>query len=177
VAMTISKAGVDALFAEARSLSTRYDELHQAYQARIDALQEQANGLAEQWKPLVTESQAAYEAGNRALAKALSNEYKPLNAECKTLNAEANKLRQTLHEERERVREAFEEAKQAEAGWREIQERHHEQFDNGEFLTVRHTDDPRYADGSYFVSYGERGHDRHVTVIYDEDGNYIENKP
>lgn len=55
---------------------------------------------------------------------------------------------------------------------------HHSVSRGGEFLTVRPTAPlSGHPPGSYFVSYGEKGTLRHVTVVFDADGNVIAIKP
>lgn len=50
----------------------------------------------------------------------------------------------------------------------------HEKDERGDFVTVNPTNDPKYPPGSYYVSYGDSS--GHVTLIYDKDGNLIDQK-
>jgi hypothetical protein len=96
---------------------------------------------------------------------------------CEELNRQATVYRHELASKLDALRIEEERYRALASAMRRQRGLHHEVDDSGGFVTVNYADDPHYPPGSSFVSYGKRGTDRHVTVIYDSDGNQIAELP
>lgn len=87
-------------------LSQTYQALRRQHEPAIAGLQSQADALAVEFKALVAQAPKEYAAGNKALAKQLSNRRKELQAQSEQLNAQANELRRVLDDARHRLNAA-----------------------------------------------------------------------
>ena len=103
------KARRRKLPAEIQRLQARYDAMAKSHLPRIEQLSRDADRLAEIFKPLVQQAVDTYASGDRAGAKAISNERKAKQAECEALNEQANALRTELAAAREALQVAQDE--------------------------------------------------------------------
>ena len=78
-------------------------QLRSQYRPRIDELKVAADELADEFKDLYQQARDAYEADDRASAKAFSVEGHAVQAECEALNNEASELIEELREQTEQV--------------------------------------------------------------------------
>jgi hypothetical protein len=106
--MTMAHAASDHDRAAQRlaSLQHEYDALRNVQQPRIDALSQEADDHARQFRSLYAQARAAWDDNDRALAKALKDQGYTHEALCAHLNAEANRLRQELAAVLRRVEDA-----------------------------------------------------------------------
>lgn len=90
------KRAKERILAELRELDAKYIGLKERYQPEIDRLSRSADALAVVFRQKYEGASEAYAAGEKALAKTLSEEGHAIQGECEVLNREANRMRGEL---------------------------------------------------------------------------------
>lgn len=90
------KRAKERISVELRELDAKYADLKEQYQPEINRLSRSADVLATVFRKKYEAASEAYAAGEKALAKALSEEGRATQGECEALNREANRMRSEL---------------------------------------------------------------------------------
>ncbi len=99
------------LISTADTLKTTYQNRIGEYQPKIDELKAAADNLAPKFRQLYQESQDAYAAEEKDLAKTFSLQGRSVQADCEALNEQANAMRRELKSLLDQINFYYDEAK------------------------------------------------------------------
>lgn len=176
-------------------LQVAYDELERAKTDRgtlhpsnnphLNQLTAEADAKAAEMRQWFQAASDAYNSGDGEAARYLADQGHAAKGECERLNGQVKAIFAGFEAAKTRVNEARSDIEGIKTELRALREQlalavrelYHGVSPGGEFLTIKYAGDPHYPKGSYLVSYGERGRGRHVTLIFDPQGNLIAERP